>query len=126
MGRFWLGVILLVTFLVLGLWTGVAVAQINAPISRQLEAAAAASLAGDPEDGFSFIRQAHTLWEKNRHLLASVADHAPMDEIDSLFAQAETLSQAGKDGEFAACCMRLSQLVQAISEAHSLQWWNFL
>jgi len=49
-----------------------------------------------------------------------------MDEIDSLFAQLEVFRQAGLWGDFSACCRRLSRLIEAMAEAHSLTWWNLL
>lgn len=126
MGRFWFGVGLLAVFLGLSLWVGAAMTKTHEPIAQKLEQAAAASIAGDPAEGLSLARQAHAQWEKNWHLVATVSDHTPMDEIDSLFAQAKTCSEAGQTEDFAALCMRLSQLIRALAEAHSLRWWNLL
>lgn len=124
MARFWLGAGLLAAFLALCLGVGVAMEQTHEPISAHLEQAAGACLDGDPQAGYALARQAHDRWRSGWNWVAAVSDHAPMDEIDSLFAQMETYAQAGLTGEFAACCNRLSQLVQAVAEAHSLHWWN--
>lgn len=124
MVRFWLGAGLLAAFLGFSLWVGVAIEQTQDPISAQLEQAAAACLQGDPREGYRLAQQAHTTWQTNWHWVAAVSDHAPMDEIDSLFAQMDFYAQAGQTGDFAAYCTRLAQLVLAVAEAHSLHWWN--
>ena len=54
------------------------------------------------------------------------ADHAPMDEIDSLFAQMEVYAQARDSLHFGSYCARLAELITAVSDAHQLNWWNFL
>ena len=124
MGRFAFGVGLLLAMLCLGLVVMFAMDRVNQPVSQLLEDAAQAALAGDLEQGVRLAEQARKTWDNRWHTVASLADHSPMDEIDSLFAQMETYAQAGLTGEFAACCNRLSQLVQAVAEAHSLHWWN--
>lgn len=126
MGRFWLGVGLLVLFLVLGFWISAAMDQVHSDISEILQLAAQQALDGDMDAGMETARQAQAQWEKYWHSSAAVADHAPMDEIDGLLAQLECYSRSDQPGEFAACCTRISLLVRAMSEAHSLSWWNFL
>lgn len=124
MGRFWLGVSLLAAFLVLSLFVGFAIEQAQNPIAAQLEQATAACLRGDSEAGYRLARQARHNWQTCWHWVAAVSDHAPIDEIDSLFSQVEVYAQAGQPEAFAAYCARLSQLVLAVSEAHSLHLWN--
>ena len=126
MGRFWLGVCLLCLGFGLGLWSMYAMGAVNEPVSRLLEEAAQAALSGDLEQGIMLADRAQTAWEDCWHLTASAADHAPMDEIDSIFAQVSTYAQAGSPTDFAAFCARLAQLVDAVGEAHSLTWWNLL
>ena len=126
MSRFWIGIALLVIFLCLGLWVTRAMDSIHLPISQTLEQAADAALAGDPEAGAALAAQARDAWEWHWRGPAAAADHAPMDEIDGLFAQAEILARAGQWIDFAAVCGRLSMLIEAISDAHSPGWWNLL
>ena len=126
MGRFWLGICLLAAFLVLGLWVTYSMDTLHQPISQTLEEAAAQSLAGDLDAGIAQAQQARRAWDSHWHGSASVADHAPMDEIDGLFAQMEVYAQAGRSVDFAAYCARLSQLISAMGEAHSPGWWNVL
>ena len=126
MGRLWLGIGILVLFLVLGLWIGNVMDDVHLGIADQLELAAEQALSGDMDGGIEMALQAKASWEAHWRGSATVADHAPMDEIDGLLAQLECFHRADMMGEFAACCTRVSLLVRAMSEAHSLKWWNLL
>lgn len=126
MGRLWLGVGILVVFLVLGLWIGSMMDDIHLSIADTLETAADQALSGNTTAALDTAKGAKVQWEKHWHGTAAAADHGPMDEIDGLMAQMERYAQADQWGDFAACCARLSLLVQAMSEAHSLTWWNLL
>lgn len=126
MSRFWLGIGLLVLFLVLGLWIGNTTNNANQTVAQTLDQAAAQTLQGDPETGVALAKQAHSQWDDSWHGTASVADHAPMDEIDGLFAQLEMYGETKQYADFAAYCARLAKLVTAVGEAHVLNWWNLL
>ena len=126
MGRFWVGVGLLAAFLGLGLWVAKAMDDVHVPVMVLLEQAADTALEGDLKAGAELAEQAHAVWERHWRGTAAVADHAPMDEIDGLFALVQDYARAGNAGDFAASCGRLSKLVEAIGEAHSPQWWNLL
>lgn len=126
MGRFWLGIGILVLFLVLGLWVAHTMDDVHLAIGQMLDQAAEQSLDGDLEAGFLLAQQARSHWQAHWHGTASVADHAPMDEIDGLFAQLDAYRQSERPSDFAAYCARLSALIVAVGEAHSLTWWNLL
>lgn len=126
MGKLWLGVGILVLFLVLGLWTNRAMNDIHIGIAEALDTAAEEALSGNLAAGQKTAEKAKASWDALWHCSATVADHAPMDEIDGLLAQLESYSRADQPGDFAACCSRLSLLVRAMCEAHSLTWWNLL
>lgn len=126
MGRFWLGLGLMVVLLALGLWTASAMGDLHEPISGTLQKAAEQCLSGNAENGFSLARQAQRRWEGSWRRTAAVADHTPMDEIDGLFAQMETYAKAGKELEFAAYCSRLAARISAVGDAHQFTWWNLL
>ena len=126
MSRFWIGIALLAVFLCLGLWVTWAMDDIHAPICRTLEQAADAALAGDLQAATALASNARDAWARHWHGTAAAADHAPMDEIDGLFAQVEILARAGNTADFAATCGRLAKLIAAIGEAHSPSWWNLL
>ena len=124
--RFWFGIGLLLVFLVFGLWVAEVMDSGHMQISSMLEQAASAMLDGDPDRGLALAQQAHDRWQHNWHITATVADHAPMDEIDSLFAQLQLYGSVRQQVDFAAYCTRISQLIRAMGEAHTLNWWNVL
>lgn len=126
MRRFLLGVTILGVFFGLGLWTGYAMEQMYTGISQTLEQATAQVLAGETSQGMSLAEQAYTQWQNNWHLTALLADHAPMDEIDALFAQALCYAETGNTANFVSYCARLVMLVEAVGEAHAFSWWNLL
>ncbi len=126
MRRFWIGIIILAVFLVLGLWSCYLMDNMHTQISQALEQAAAAVLSGDAVQGITLAKQAHIQWQENWHLTAFLADHAPMDEIDALFAQALYYADTHNNENFAALCARLARLLEAVGEAHTLNWWNLL
>lgn len=126
MKQFWLGIFLLLLFLGLGLWVTKAMEDTHSAVSEALTLAAEQAMAGDLESGVQTAEQARGKWQAGWHGTAAVADHAPMDEIDSLFAQMQVYAQAGEAVDFAAYCRRLSALVHAVGEAHGFSWWNLL
>ena len=126
MGRIIFGVCLLICVLTLGILVMFAMDNINTPVSQLLEQASQAALSGDLEQGVALANQAHAIWEKRWHAIASFADHSPMDEIDGMFAQMTVYGQTGNAEDFASHCSHLSMLVSAVGEAHSLNWWNLL
>ena len=126
MGRLWIGIGILVLLLVLGLWISHVMDDVHVGIAETLKTAAEQALSGDLEAGMDTAQRAKVRWEDHWHGSAAVADHEPMDEIDGLLAQLECYGKANQPGDFAACCKRLALLVEAMSEAHSLTWWNLL
>lgn len=126
MGRFWFGVVLLIGLMALGLVTGVAMEKEHSQIGDVLEQAAQSAAQGDLDGAAALGQQAADRWKKHRSATAAMADHAPMEEIDSLFAQLEIYENTRQPVCFATCSAKLSMLVRAVGEAHSLNWWNLL
>ena len=126
MARFWIGVGLLALFLGLGLWVTAEMDRVCAPMADTLSQAAEEALQGNVEKARDLMDMAKGRWERYRKAVASVADHAPMDEIEGLFAKAGAYAKGNRAVELAAVCARLSELVEAMGEAHGLGWWNLL
>ena len=124
--RFWYGFGVLVVLMMLGLWTGWAMEQRQNPITADLEQAAQMAMAGDTDRGTALVTKAKTAWERTKILTATAADHGPMEEIESLFAQIQVYARAGEWADFSAYCTRLAQLVAAVGEAHKFSWQNLL
>ena len=124
MGRIWLGSLLLAGLLVFGLWSAQSSNRTMLPIAQGLETAAEQVRAGAEAAGVAGVQDAKGRWEAGWHKTAALSDHAPMDEIDSLFAQLD--SYRGNWDHYAACCDRIAQLIYAMAEVHSPAWWNVL
>ena len=124
--RMWIGMIILLVFLISGILISALTDRICQPITQNLQKAGDLAAAGLLESAGALTVQAAKQWESHWHQLALVADHSPMDEIDGLFAQAKMYARVGASQDFSAVCAKLSKLVTAISEAHSLTWWNLI
>ena len=126
MNRFILGIAILAIFLMLGLGVAWGMDEMHLDVSDNLSLAAEQVIAGDWEKGVDLAKQAKTEWEKNWQKTACVADHAPMDEIDGLFAQLDAFEKPEEAVHYAATCAQLSKLVEAMADAHRLSFWNLL
>ena len=124
--RFWYGLGILLLFLALGLWAAWGMENMHRPVTSYLEQAAQTALDGNLEKGIALEARAERIWQQRRGLTAAMADHAPMEEIDSLFAQVQNYARSGNAADFAAYCGRIARLVEAIGEAHGLNWQNLL
>ena len=124
--RFWIGVGLLLLLLAVGIWSSWLTGSIHDPISDTLQQASQITLDGDLEQGLQLISKAHDAWKARWHLTACITDHDPMEEIDSVFAQAQAYGQAKNSAAFAACCARLSKLVEAMMDVQQLRLWNLM
>ena len=125
-GRELVGAGLLVTLLLLGLLTAWDMGRTHTAISRQMEDAAWYALTEDWEAARLAAEGARSQWEAHRTLSSLLADHTPMEEIDSLFERISIYSAARETAEFAASCAELSRNIRAMGEAHRLSWQNLL
>ena len=126
MKRLWVGVGLLLFLLGIGVFTAVSMRRVHAPVSELLAQASQAAMEEDWESAASLSGEAESKWQNHWRATASVADHEPMEEIDSLFAELKVYLQTREDVHFAACCQNLSKLTKAVGEAHAINWWNLM
>ncbi len=126
MKRLWLGVALLAVLLAASIAAQAVTGRIHEPIAKDLEQAADAALAEDWEQANLSYRRARDAWQRCHGATASVADHSPMDELDMLFAELQVFAREREAVHFAATCRSAAQMAQAMAQAHSLTWWNFL
>lgn len=94
------------------------------PIARELEQAAEQAVSGNWEEARRLAERAQEDWEDIHPFTACFADHGPMEEIGDIFAQLEVYKKIGGHKDFAAACAELAEKMQAMSDAHGLQWWN--
>ncbi len=126
MKRFWIGMVLLLVLLGVGCASSAALTGLHNGLAGDLEGAAQAVRQGDWETAQREAARAKDLWGRFRHCASAFADHAPLEEMDTLFSELEICEQARLDVDFAVVCMRLAQLSRAVAESHSLFWWNLL
>ena len=126
MKRLWLGVALLAGLLAVSIAVQAVTSRLHHPIAKDLEQAADAALAEDWAEAQRLYHRAQNAWQRCHSATASVADHSPMDELDMLFAELKVFSSEREAVHFAATCRSAAQMAQAMAQAHSLSWWNFL
>ena len=126
MKRGWIGLGLLALLLTVGLLVTGFMGRIHKEVSRELEEAARAAGAGDWAEAAEDARDAFDAWQKHWHFSAAFADHEPMEEIDGQFAQLWPYLQSREAVAFSALCRELARQVDAIGDAHGLNWWNLL
>ena len=122
--HFYWGLGILLALLCLCLAIGWGMRYTHTQTMGLLEQAAQLALDEQKTAAFDLGHQAHMHWEKTRNLTAVVADHSPMDEIETLFAEMETYAQAEELPHFAACCSQLRAQLQSMYEAHLGTLWN--
>lgn len=123
-GRELIGLVLLAILLGTGLYTSWDMGRTHADISRKLEDAAWFALAEDWEKARTAAAAAESGWDTHRNLSLLLADHAPMEEIDSLFARIGICSASRSSTEFGLLCAEAARKVQAMGDAHRLSWQN--
>ena len=126
MARGYIGLGILIVFLVLGIGVSMVMHNAHQPACQLLNQAADLTLSGDFEGAVPLAMAAKSRWETAWNGTAVVADHGPMDDVDALFAEMEIYAKTGEVPHFAACCRELAQRVEAVSEAHRFSWWNLL
>jgi hypothetical protein len=126
MNRLWIGAGLLILFLLLGIVFGVWMDQTHSDLSLVLEEASQLASQERLQEAAALSQDAYTRWLRCRNATASLADHTPMEEIDSLFRELEVYVQMDEPVHFAATCAQLSAMLKAMSESQSVSWWNLL
>lgn len=121
-----IGCLLLVLLLAAGLFVQWAVSSLQSPITGELTQAAQAAAREDWDTARLHQETAQRGWRRVWHLTAAFADHAPMEDVDSLFARLPAYAAQEETAEFAASCRELARRIRAMYEAHSLTWWNLL
>lgn len=114
MNRFRVGVILLLLLLAAALAIQAEMEAIHRPIAERIDQAMQSE--GDTADGK--IAEAAADWKRCRGFVSLFADHAPLEDIDALFAQ--LLQTPAEDSTFAPLCAELSIRLKAMWAAHVL------
>lgn len=117
MNRFRIGVGLLVVLLGLCIWSQLRMSAIQTPIAREIAQAEEYATRENWAQAMALVEKAQGEWEEHRTLVASLADHQPLEDIESLFAMLEAYAAEQEETEFRAVCRELSRRILAMKEA---------
>lgn len=125
MNKLWIAVVVLAVLLGLGIAGTVVMEKVHGGLSEDLEQAAV--LAEDRwEEAKALAGSARAKWARYKHLIAALADHEPLEQMDGLFAELEVCQRQEDKACFAVVCVRIASLAEMLSESHSPSWWNLL
>ncbi len=120
MKRVWIGIGILLVLLGLGLWTQWELEDIHGPIAADMTLAAELAQLGSWEQAGQALTRAEAAWTAGRMFTAALADHQPLEDIESLMAQLTAYAAAGDRAEFASLCADIACRVEAIPAAQKL------
>ncbi len=126
MKRLWIGIGLLVAFLVLGLVISLLFADIHRPLEQGITAALVQAEQGNWLQARQILARTRQEWERYRPFVAAVADHAPLEELEACLDELWVYGALERRDEFAALCARTAGLAQAMGDSQQLTWWNLL
>lgn len=126
MRQLWVGIGLLLFFLILGIVITVTINDFQSALASDLYRAGQAAEAGDWDLAQALSDDVKARWQKGWHAVAAIVDHAPMEEIDCLFSQLEVYLQNREAISFSACCASLETMTRALGEGQTVNWWNLL
>lgn len=120
MRRGLIGLGLLAALLALGIWTQSRMDALHTPIAEAMSQAGA--LAGQErwEEAGAIVQQAKQQWAQGRTLTAALADHQPMEDIESLMAQLDAFLQ-DQEPDFGALCADIARRIDAMAAAHRME-----
>ena len=124
MKRFWIGALVLCALCVGGIGVCLGFSQAHQTTALHLQQAGDAAAAGDWQQALDWGQQASQQWQAWWKFTAIFSDHAPMEEIDSLFARLTILGQQSDRAQYAALCAQLSQRILALADSQALHWWT--
>ena len=126
MKRMWIGVGLLVLALVGGVLSAEWMDKTHESIGADIEKAAVHAMAEEWSQADALAHHARRAWEKKRPVIAALADHEPLETVDSLFDQLKVYSAAGDSTAYCVLCADLRQLLEALGDYNKLTVSNLL
>lgn len=126
MKRSWFGMGLLILLLAAGFLSTRYMDRRHGETAVLLHAARQQAENGSWEQAVQLAAEAQNCWKSSWRVSAAFADHEPMEDIDSQFAQLNVYAGAGERLSFAAICAQLASALEAMGDAHALNWWNLM
>ncbi len=124
MKRVVFGVVLLAVLFMGGIAAQNRMAAIHGYSANLLEQAGREAQAEDWEAAQTLFYRARRNWKDNYNFTAALADHTPMEDVESLYAQLEVFAENRETLHFSALCMETAARLEAMADAHLLAWWN--
>lgn len=125
MGRFRIGVGLLVLLLALCIGTQWGMEAVQQPVVQALSAALEQAQREHFPEAQALLEQAQAAWRRARGFCAALADHQYLEDIDSCLAMLAVWAQEGERGEFSALCADTLLRLRAVADAHALRLSTF-
>lgn len=126
MKRSWVGFLLLLILLILSLAVSRGMARIHEDASRKLEQAADLALRGDWAGAAFRTAQVRHSWDNWELLRGALADHGPIEALDTDFAALEFYCRRRELLSFAALCREMAKQMEAMGDAHGWDLKNIL
>lgn len=122
MTRFRIGASLLGVLLFLCVFSQIRMAAIQRPIAGTVTRAENYAAREEWTQAAAALLTAQSAWQEHRTLLAALADHQPLEDVESLFAMAQAYSVCRDGTQFRATCQELNRRILAVMEAQELNF----
>ena len=126
MKRLWIGVSFLIVILAVGVVLTMLFDRIHTPLTEDLRQASQLAMDQEWEKATALTQKARADWKQYRKLIAAVADHEPLEEMEHLLEQLEVYGRQRRTADFSALCVEVASLADAMLESQRITWWNFL
>ena len=126
MTRLWIGVSFLIVILAVGVVLTMLFDRIHTPLTEDLRQASQLAMDQEWEKATALTQKARADWKQYRKLIAAVADHEPLEEMEHLLEQLEVYGRQRRTADFSALCVEVASLADAMLESQRITWWNFL
>ena len=122
MTRFRIGVGLLIVLLAVCVLSQLRMGAIQKPIAAQVDRAQTLAAREDWPAAGAAVAEARQEWECSRTFVSALADHQPLEDVESLFAMAQAYSVCRDGTQFRATCQELNRRILAVMEAQELNF----
>ena len=126
MNRLWIGVVIMVLLLGIGIGMLVGSQAFFEEFKDNLQEASGYALAQNWPAAMEKAQNSEESWNRYHRFWAAFTDHEPVEEVQNLFSQLKIYEMRRLEVDFAAICQHLSHLAEAIDESHNLKWWSIL
>ena len=120
MGRFRIGIGLLVVLLAIAIGTQIAMAVVQKPVKQALVEAMAAAELEDYTQAGEKTAAAFAQWKRTRTFCAALCDHEFMEDIEGNLAMLTVWAKEEEKADFCALCADTILRVEAVENAHRL------